>query len=131
MGIKFRNYPRLKPLPHEGMYQLLENLNVVYTTDDGEIKAVLVPKGYKTDGASIPRFLWEEIGSPFLPSFITAAIVHDYHCNIRDGVVTLNSDTISVDEMSDLFFDLLRADGVCTIKAFSMEQAVRLYKTLF
>ena len=129
--IKFRNYPVLKPLPELGLYELTENLNVVYTTDDGEIKAVLVPKGYRTDGASIPQALWGVIGSPFLPQFITAAIVHDFHCNIHDGVITLNSQSISVDEMSDLFFELLREDGVGLIKSFSMEQAVRVYKTVF
>lgn len=131
MAIKFRNYPVLKPVPEEGLYELTENLNVVYTTDDGEVKAVLVPKGYQTDGASIPRFLWEEVGSPFQPKFITAAIVHDYHCNIRDGVIRFNSQGISVDEMSDLFFDLLTLDGVGLIQSFTMEQAVRIYKTLF
>jgi len=129
--IRFRNYPKLKPLPLEGKYELLENLNVVYTTDDGEIKAVLVPKGYKTDGASIPRALWSLIGSPFQPNFITAAIVHDWHCNIRDGVVKLNSDIISVDEMSDLFFDLLVLDDVSYIEAGAMAASVRIYKTLF
>ncbi len=128
--IKFRNFPILKPLPHEGLYELQQNLNVVYATDDGDVKAVLVPQGYKTDGASIPKPLWSIIGTPFQPNFITAAIVHDYHCNIRDGVVKLNSQMISVDEMSDLFFDLLQLDGVSLPKAYSMEQAVRLYKTL-
>lgn len=127
--IKFRNYPVLKPLPEEGLYELQENLNVVYTDDTGEIKAVLVPKGYKTDGATIPRFLWEEVGSPFQPNFITAALVHDFHCEVHDGVITLNSQKISVDEMSDLFFELLEADGVSILKALTMEQAVRLYKT--
>jgi hypothetical protein len=130
--IKFRNYPILRPLPHEGLYELEENLNVVYTDDNDVTKAVLVPKGFKTDGASIPRLLWLEVGSPFQPSFITAAIVHDWHCSIRDGKVNnIKKDSISVDEMSDLFFDLLREDGVGLINSFSMEQAVRLYKTLF
>ncbi len=129
--IKFRNYPHIKPVPETDLYELTKNLNVVYETDDGETKAVLVPKGYQTDGASIPRFLWEEIGHPFSPKFITAAIVHDWHCNIHDGVVKLNSQIVSVDEMSDLFFDLLRLDGVGVFKSFSMEQVVRAYKTFF
>lgn len=126
--IKYRNYPTLKPLPINNQYELMNNLYVVYTTDDGETKAVLVPKGYKTNGADIPRVFWEEIGTPFSPKFITAVIVHDYHCDIRNGKI--KSKMISVDEMSDLFFDLLREDSVGLVKAFSMEQAVRLYKTI-
>lgn len=130
MAIKYKGTPIIKP--NGNMYELCESLKVVYTTDDGEIKAVLVPKGYLTDGASIPKFLWEEVGCPFDPQFMTAAIVHDYHCNIRDGVVKISDAyQITVDEMSELFFDLLLADGVFIGKAWLMEQAVRVYKSIF
>lgn len=132
MTIKYREYPVLRPLPSEGLYELLEPLNIVYVTDGNETKAVRVSAGYLTDGASIPRCLWEEVGSPFSPEFMTAAIVHDYHCNIHDGLITLpDKYTPSVDEMSDLFFDLLREDGVWLGKALTMETAVRIYKSLF
>lgn len=132
MAIKYREYPVLKPLPNKGLYELVEPLNIVYTTDKDEILAVRVPAGYQTDGASIPRALWEEVGSPFSPEFMTAAIVHDFHCNVYDGLIDLpDKYTPTVNEMSDLFFDLLREDGVWLGKALTMDIAVRIYKSLF
>lgn len=38
---------------------------------------VFVPKGFKTDGASIPRFLWRVCGHPYEAPRVFAAIVHD------------------------------------------------------
>lgn len=130
--IKYRGYPILKPIPESNRYELQESLHVVYTTDEGDIKAALVPKGYITDGASIPKALWSFVGSPYSPRFMTAAIVHDWHCDIRAGKIKMpKSYNPSVDEMSDLFFELLSADGVSLGKALSMEAAVRIYKSLF
>lgn len=130
MTILYKGIPTLKP--NGDMYQLTSSLSVVYKDSAGNIKAVLVPEGYLTDGASIPRILWEEVGSPFDPRFMTAAIVHDWHCNIRDNEVpSIHKDSISVDEMSTLFFELLRHDGVGKLHASAMEKAVRIYKTIF
>ena len=130
MIILYKGTPTLQP--KGGKYKLVSSLSVVYKDSADNIKAVLVPEGYVTDGASIPRILWEEIGSPFDPRFMTAAIVHDWHCNIRDGEIpSIHKDSISVDEMSTLFFELLRHEGVGKLKASAMERAVRIYKTIF
>lgn len=129
-AIVYHEYPIIKPVPRSDLYELQKSLKIVYRDDNGEIKAVRVPKGFLTDGASIPRFLWEEVASPYDPRIITAAIVHDYHCDSRNGKTTLKSD-ISIDEMSDLFFDLLMYDDVGLVKSFAMESAVRIYKSLF
>lgn len=37
----------------------------------------IVPKGTKTDGASIPRLLWRVVGHP-LGEYCQAAVLHDY-----------------------------------------------------
>ncbi len=42
-----------------------------------------VPKGVRTDGASIPRFLWSVVGGPFEGKYRKAAVVHDYYCDVR------------------------------------------------
>lgn len=42
---------------------------------------VIVPKDYRTDFASVPRFLWPII-SPMGP-WRTAAVIHDYLCDIK------------------------------------------------
>jgi len=38
---------------------------------------VHVSPGFRTDGASIPRFLWRVFGSPYDPDIFAAAIAHD------------------------------------------------------
>ena len=48
----------------------------------GEIERVVIPSGFSTDGASIPRLLWSLLGiNPFSPKIITAAICHDFIFN--------------------------------------------------
>lgn len=39
---------------------------------------VTIYTGFIFDGASIPRFFWRVIGSPFSPEFQKAALIHDY-----------------------------------------------------
>ncbi len=41
------------------------------------------PAGYVTDGASIPEFLWDEVGVPFDPELVPAAAIHDFYCKNR------------------------------------------------
>lgn len=53
---------------------------LVYETRDG--KVITVPKGYVSDGASIPRWLWSVAGSPFTGRYVPAAFVHDYLCQV-------------------------------------------------
>jgi hypothetical protein len=125
--LKYVGKVLLTPIAEVNLYELTASLSVVYVRRDGETKAVLVPEGYRTDGASIPRFLWEELGSPFSPEFMLPAIVHDWHCNQYDA----GYNKISVDEMSDLFFSLLMHNGVSKFKSLTMEQAVRMYKSIF
>lgn len=42
-----------------------------------------VPAGTIVDGASIPRFLWGPVGSPFTGDYRNASVVHDYYCDTR------------------------------------------------
>ena len=42
-------------------------------------KDVVVPKGYKTNGANIPRIFWS-LFPPNKSDFLPAVIVHDYLC---------------------------------------------------
>lgn len=43
-----------------------------------------VPKGYKSNGASIPRRLWAAAGSPWSGDYRDAAIIHDYFCDTME-----------------------------------------------
>jgi len=52
-------------------YKLLSN----YMFD-----SVIIPAGYETNGADIPRILWSII-PPFKPKYLPAIVVHDYLCS--------------------------------------------------
>ena len=45
--------------------------------EDFNYKHIRVPKGYKTNGANIPRLFWVLI-PPFRPNLIPAIFVHDF-----------------------------------------------------
>jgi len=85
-----------------------------FIMDESIIK---IPKGFKFDGASIPRFLWIFIGHPFSPRFIEASLVHDYLC-------IKGYDRKSADRK---FKELLKRAGVSSWKATAMYNAVRAF----
>ena len=73
------------------------------------------PKGYKTDGASIPRPLWSIIGSPFTGDYVGAAIIHDVYCDLKSRDWKLVHRT---------FYDAMIADKVPVLQAKIMYFAV-------
>lgn len=48
--------------------------------DKNKIYTFVIPKGYKWDGATIPRMFWRIIGSKTDPAFLIASMVHDVLC---------------------------------------------------
>lgn len=46
---------------------------------------ILIPKGFKSDGATIPRILWSIIGPPIASIYAIAAFAHDYLCDESSG----------------------------------------------
>lgn len=83
-------------------------------------KIITVPKGFVSDGASIPRLLWVVLGSPFSPKLIRAAIQHDYLIAIG----------FSGDARDLQFYTTLRKYGVKTWKAYVMYLGVRYWRKL-
>jgi len=85
------------PLPKEKKYRL--NKGVI-------VDGVQVPVGFTWDGASIPRFLWRVVSSPFQPELMVPSMVHDYLYSLGDksGFTRKQADK--------LFRKLLRANGV-------------------
>jgi hypothetical protein len=68
-------------------YALYNNLEVTPRLNDTykilkdySYKDVTVEKGYHTDGASVPRFLWS-IWPPNRSTYLPAVVVHDYLCD--------------------------------------------------
>lgn len=97
------------------------NITVSPTDDNNYIlakeliyKDTLVPKGYKTNGANIPRILWPLV-PPFKPKYLPAVIVHDYLCDIEDYI------------KADQYFKEILKEIEDTYITRTMVTAVKLY----
>ena len=60
------------PITNKSHFVLLESLSITLTNFD----VIVIPKGFKFDGSSAPRFLWWLF--PSYGDFFFAALVHDY-----------------------------------------------------
>ena len=76
------------------------------------------PKGSVIDGASIPRFFWRVIGSPFVGYYRRPSVIHDVYCETMSR---------PAQDVHDMFFEAMIADGVEDDKAQRMYQAVNSF----
>lgn len=83
--IKFSLLPQpdLAPVPDTELWELQADWYIDLPVSG---KRLLIRKGFRTDGASIPRFLWPVVGSPFDPNYIAPALAHDalYEAELLD-----------------------------------------------
>lgn len=103
---------------HDGSKRFELRFNLTYTSDAGSV--YVTPKGFLTDLASIPRFLWT-----FFPPhglYLSAAIQHDFHCE---------ADWISRKEGDQLFLEAMRYSNVPDWKARIIYSAIRGYAILW
>ena len=49
--------------------------DMAYYTSKG---CIVVPKGFESDGCSMPRFFWRVFGHPFDMQYLREAILHDW-----------------------------------------------------
>lgn len=98
----------------DGRHWLLTE-DLSYELPDGQ-GAVVVPAGFLTDFASIPRPLWSLVGGPGGP-WAPASVVHDYL--YRTGLVPRA-------EADAIFYRVMTEAGIRTTKAWLMWLAVRV-----
>ena len=95
--------------------------------DDKQNRRVVVPKGYLTDGASVPRPFWSII--PPWGEYGQAAVMHDWLCeylrvwDTAEGVWV----PITREECDNIFNNAMRALGVSNTKRRIMYNAVKIY----
>jgi len=80
-------------------------------------KQWVAPKGAIVDGASIPRFFWRFIGSPFSGKYRRASVIHDVYCVTKSEPYK---------EVHKMFYQAMRVDKVNYFKAKAMYFAVRI-----
>ena len=94
---------------------LLEDLIVIW----GD-RVIRVPAGFQSDGASVPRFMWENVSPAIDPRTIRAAIIHDWiYRNHPNGWSRRMADC--------LFYDFCRADGLSWWKSIKAYWGVRMF----
>lgn len=90
---------------------------------DTEIEVVapafrrIVPRGFVSDGSSIPRWAWFAAGHPYSGQTLIAAIVHDYLCVERD---------MPHEIAHGAFYDIARACGEKKMRAWVMHKAIKV-----
>lgn len=99
-----------------------------YIIDGDPLKTVIVPKGFITDGASVPRLFWSLI--PPWGSYGQAVVLHDFliesRCYIDNGMRIM----ISRKEADLIFNDAMKELGVGNLIRSTMFCAVRCYGKL-
>lgn len=83
---------------------------------------IVVPIGFKTNGANIPRVFWS-IFPPNSPEYLSAVVIHDYLCETAQN----NQDRKEADEQLRYAMSLL---GCHWFKVIVFYWSVRLYHIL-
>ncbi|MFN7341534.1 MAG: DUF1353 domain-containing protein [Opitutia bacterium] len=89
-------------------------LSPLIFVDCNEVEHI-VPEGFISDGASIPRGLWWLFGHPFGGPYRRGAVLHDFQCVMK---------ALPWDDVHNRFYRTMRADGTSRIKAGAMHQGV-------
>jgi len=88
----------------------------IYVDSNGAVWRAL--KNDIINGASIPRFLWQLIGSPFVGLYRKASVIHDVYCTDK---------TRSYKDVHECFNEMMFTDGVGKFKRKLMSQAVKKF----
>ena len=99
-----------------------------YSLDGVGVARIVVPQGYLTDGASVPRVFWS-----FFPPwgrYGQAAVLHDWLCEYLGYWDGDNWTRISRKEADNILNDAMKELGVSKATRVTMYTAVKLYTTL-
>jgi hypothetical protein len=109
--------PSLVPVPQENKYELVRDYEI-----QSEGFTIVIPKLFRYDGASIPAAAWQLTYSPFHPDVMLSSLVHDWI------YYTHQTDQETAD---DIFYRLLRDNGVDYLRSNTMWAAVRSFGDRF
>ena len=110
--VKFENQACI--VPFKGYeYKTCQKMKVLI--DD---KKYVVPKGFETDLASIPRLLWP-IFAPQYSGFVAPAILHDYLYRCNNNITRVYAD--------EVLYSALITEDVTAFTASKFYLGVRLF----
>lgn len=93
---------------------------------DWHVQGHVVPMGFQTDGASIPRLAFLLVGGKYEPEVVGGAVLHDYLYDLKPR----NKETTRA-EADGLFRAMLLRDKAGPLRAHAMWIAVRAFGWLF
>lgn len=98
-------------------FEVIENYEFSLSNYKG-----IVPKGFKTDGASIPRLFWS-LFPPFKSEYFSACVVHDFLC--------VNANSKEEYALADkVLKEVMTLLGCSKFKIFVFYHSCNLYHTL-
>ncbi len=115
--------------PH-GKWLLHERLRYLSATTQG---LIVVPAGFETDGASVPRILWNAL-PPVEGDYAAAAVLHDYLYQFPNRLNRAGCDAVFREAMDVLgvnwltrwaMWSAVRAGGWKPWNAYRAREAVR------
>ena len=109
---------KVETLPKSGQWRLTESLFWYHPVTGRNV----VPKGFPTDLASIPRFFRRVFNVN--GRHREEAVVHDYLYSKKGELGELK---LTRKQCDQIFHDLMKADGIAAWKRKSMYQAVRYF----
>ena len=98
----------------------------IYYLDESYTSYVYVPKGYLTDGASVPRLFWNII--PPWGAYGQSCVLHDYLCEYPYYFEGLASTTLSRKQVNNIFNDAMEITGLNKSKRRLIYGGVELYR---
>jgi hypothetical protein len=87
-----------------------------YVDRDGGVW--VAPIGAVVNGASIPRFFWRVVGSPYCGRYRRASVIHDVYCVAKSRPAK---------DVHKMFYEACRADGVGRSASWVLWCAVRTF----
>ena len=112
--VGFTNTVKTEWLPGGRDMRLLEQVEFI---DSKDLRWIAL-KGSIINGASIPRFFWRVIGSPFTGKYRDATVLHDVYCQ---------NHLRTCEEVHKMFLEAMLFSGVSKTKAHLMYDAVNTY----
>lgn len=100
----------------------MEDRRIILSPLSGGLYAVVedygvIPAGFATDGASIPRFLWRLLGHPFQSDYIEVFVLHDYR---------YQTGSLPRKEADKEMLDGLKRSGMGWLKRYTIYWGVRI-----
>jgi len=89
---------------------------LIYVSE--RLDRIIIPKGFKTDGASIPKLFWSIIDHPLNGKHAKAAVLHDYLYYTQRFTRRI---------ADKLFLEAMKADNVSFIRRHIMYYAVKWF----